>query len=89
MNRSTLTFPLCSAVFVCGLLLAGCEAEDGPSARDRQNAAMRDPFAYNPDEDLMRSSGTRDLDPTDISGGGTGEFNKKAFQRDLDAVFNP
>ena len=78
---------LCSSVFLCGsiLLLTGCE--DGPSARERQDAALRDPFNYNPDSDLMQPRGREEVDPTDISGGGTGDFNKKAMQRDLDAVF--
>ena len=87
----TLLRHLCSSVFIGGslLLLTGCESEEGPSARDRQNAAMRDPFAYNPDSDLMSQSGTEEVDPTDISGGDTGELNKKAFKRDWDSVFNP
>lgn len=82
---------LCSSAFVGGLLVLtaaiGCEADEGPSARDRQNAAMKDPFGYNPDSDLLQQGHKDEVDPTDISGGGTGEYNKKALQRDLDSVF--
>lgn len=70
-------------------LLSGCESEEGPSARERQEAAMRDPFSYNPDGDLLQNPGREEVDPTDISGGRTGELNKKALNRDWDSVFNP
>lgn len=61
--------------------LAACtETEDKPSGlRARQDAALKDPWKYSP----------YDEDPTDISGGGLMEFNKRAFKRDLDSVFNP
>jgi hypothetical protein len=70
-------------------VLAGCESDEGPSARERQDAAMRDPFNYNPDEDLMKTPAKDEVDPTDISGGGTGNLDKKALKRDWDSVFNP
>lgn len=90
MSKSLFDLHRCSLVFVGGvLLLAGCESHEGPSARDRQDAAMKDPFNYNPDADLMQQGRKDEVDPTDISGGGTGEFNKKALKRDLDSVFNP
>lgn len=90
MKRHATKAYLCSSVFICGFILfAGCESHEGPSARDRQDAAMKDPFNYNPDADLMQQGRKDEVDPTDISGGGTGEFNKKALKRDLDSVFNP
>ncbi len=70
-------------------ILCGCESDEGPTAHDRQDAAMRDPFNYNPDSDLMTSGKKDDVDPTDISGGGTGTLDRKALKRDLDSVFNP
>ena len=30
-----------------------------------------------------------DVDPTDISGGGTGNLDKKALKRDWDTIWNP
>lgn len=90
MKRNTLKFQMCSSVLLCGFLfLTGCESDEGPSARERQDAALKDPFNYNPDGDLMQQPGREEVDPTDISGGGTGELNRKALKRDWDSVFNP
>ena len=58
-------------------LLAGCTPSE-TSMHDRQDAAMKDPFHYSPD-----------MERTDISGGGLGNFNGKAFGKDLDDVINP
>lgn len=82
---------LCSSVFIGGsLFFLGCEADDdGPSASDRQDQLLRDPFNYGPDADMMNPQPRDEVDPTDISGGSTSNLNKKALQRDLDAVFNP
>jgi dihydroorotase-like cyclic amidohydrolase len=48
------------------------------SVRDRQERALQDPFGYSPN-----------VDKTDISGGDIGNFDKDAFKRDIDHVFNP
>lgn len=86
MNRPT--FILCSTLLLLPLV-AGCESDEGPSARERQEKALRDPFGYGPDKELMNGGKTDEVDPTDISGGGTRTLDKKALKRDLDAVFNP
>ncbi|MGH7213363.1 MAG: hypothetical protein ACREIT_01080 [Tepidisphaeraceae bacterium] len=46
--------------------------------RERQDAALRDPFGYSPE-----------MGNSDISGGGLSEFDKEGFKRDLDHVLNP
>lgn len=92
MNRSILKSTLCSSVLLCSLVLvsSGCESEEtGPSARERQDAALKDPFSYNPDAELMNGPKHEDVDPTDISGGGTGNLDKKALKRDWDTIWNP
>lgn len=48
------------------------------SMRQRQDAALNDPFGYNGDSDM----------PT-VTGGKTGDFDKAGFKRDMDRVFNP
>jgi hypothetical protein len=45
--------------------------------RERQDAALNDPFEYHPD---MPSSG---------KGQGLGSFDKDGFNQDLKRVFNP
>jgi hypothetical protein len=68
-------------VFVICLAIIGCAEDKGPttrtsSMRDRQDDALRDPFGY------------RDDVPS-VTGSKTGEFNRDAFNRDVDRVFNP
>ena len=83
-------FHLCLSVLIgdC-LLLSGCKTTDAPSdARKTQDAALKDPFAYGPDaKSMQKGAKAEDVDPTDITGGGTGELNKKALKRDWDAVW--
>jgi hypothetical protein len=66
-------------------LLGGCASDKdrGPttrptSMRQRQDAALRDPFSYKPG-----------IEDQDISGGGIGEFDSDGMKRDIDHVFNP
>jgi hypothetical protein len=79
------------AWLVLGLLLftispvIGCASHEpttqpSESSRlsDRAHAAERDPFNYKPENDR-----------TDISGGGLDHFDKDAFRKDMDSVFNP
>ena len=72
-------------IFAFGLI-AGCADSNKKSPttrpltmRERQEQALRDPYGYNP----------RPEDIPSISGGDTGEFDKKAFKRDLDSFWNP
>lgn len=64
------------------LFILGCADTKGPSTRptslrERQDAALRDPFSYDPDM------------PRTGKGGGLGEFDKEGFNQDLKRVFNP
>ena len=69
------------AVVLLAMVAGGCQEQEktGPSMRQKQDAALADPWNYSP----------HDADRTDISGGGLGEFKKDAFKRDMDSVFNP
>ena len=67
--------PICLFVL---LVFVGCDSQP-TSMRQRQDEAMRDPMNYSPHVS----------DQTDISGGGTTEFKKDAFKRDVNSVINP
>jgi hypothetical protein len=68
------------------VVLAGCASEKHqPTTRpstikERQEAALRDPFGYSPDMDGSQN---------DISGGEINEFDRKAMRKDIDHVLNP
>ena len=47
------------------------------SMRERQDAALRDPFGYD------------DKDVPNVTGGGISDFDKKGFDRDVKSVFDP
>ena len=49
-----------------------------PTAQERQDRAMKDPFGYKPD-----------WKDTDISGGGTAELNRDGLKKDLGHVIMP
>ena len=74
------------SVFVCVHLwfCSGCSSHNGPttrpSARERQEQALHDPFGYSPD-----------MSPadTDVSGGKINEYDRKAMRKDIDHVLNP
>ena len=71
-------YPL-SSILLC---TSGC-SDKNPDAkqkttRERQQDALRDPFGYSPH-----------VENTDISGGDLGNFDKDAFGKDVDSVFNP
>jgi hypothetical protein len=61
-----------------GALAGGCASSNEPSMRERQDAAMRDPFSYGSDSK-----------PRSVSGGSTSEFDRDAFKRDMNRVLNP
>ena len=61
----------------------GCRKSGEPTTkrlttRERQDQALRDPFGYSPE-----------MESTDVSGGGLGEFDKDAFRKDLKNVLDP
>ena len=72
---------------VVAALACGCASDNGKqpatrptSMRERQDAALRDPFSYKP------GLGTEDQD---ISGGDIGHYDKRGMKRDIDHVLNP
>lgn len=78
-----------SSTLICGLILiTGCEVthDEESAARKEQKAALNDPFSYGPDPQKMQKTDEEDLDPTDITGGGTSNLNKKLLKRDVDKV---
>ena len=70
-------------LFVC---VAGCAAKhEAPgtkthpmTAAQRSDKALQDPFGYSPD-----------FSDTEGVGGGTAEFDRKGFRRDLGNVIDP
>jgi hypothetical protein len=60
-------------------LLAGCQDDKPSDIRQRQDAALNDPYNYSPFHDQK----------PDISGGGFTDFKSSAFKRDYNSVFNP
>jgi hypothetical protein len=64
-------------------LIVGCSSSHPTtrpsSAYDRQQAAMHDPFGYNPNVDKN----------SDISGGDIKTLDRKAMRKDIDDVLNP
>lgn len=67
-----------AAVLLAGLLLPGCGPSEQPTARERQDKALKDPFGYSPDNKN-----------SDMTVGGRGELDKPGLKRDLDHVINP
>jgi hypothetical protein len=80
MTIGRISFCILSSAFC--VLLTSC-ADNKPTtrpatARERQDAAMNDPFGYSPY-----------TEKPDISGGDLGHFDKDAFNKDVDHVLNP
>ena len=80
--------PLPICLFACAALCVaaaagGCSSDkrqpstQPTSMRERQDAALRDPFGYKPD--MSR----------DVSGGDTGHLDREGLKKDLNNVFNP
>ena len=68
-----------AAVAMATMVGAGCNEDNPPTGiRQRQDAALQDPFNYSPYDDR-----------TDISGGGLMEFKKDAFKKDVNSVLSP
>ena len=68
------------------LFVVGCASDTNSpttrpaTARERQEAALRDPMGYSPDMDSPEN---------DISGGKLHELDRKAMRKDIDHVLNP
>ena len=66
------------------LVTAGCAQSDSSNRDDmsdmynQQSKALADPFNYSPD-----------MSDTDISGGGTSNFDSKGFDKDANDLANP
>ena len=80
----------CASVCIGGLLLfTGCEVthKTESDARKEQQNALNDPFHYGPDaQKMQKTPDDEEIDPTDITGGGTSNLNKKLLKRDWDRV---
>lgn len=66
----------------CALALLSLHCADPktrkPTAQERQDRALRDPFGYKPD-----------WDGTGVSGGGTADLDKEGLRKDLKNVLDP
>jgi hypothetical protein len=74
-----------SAVLILAgsIWVVGCASKNGPTTRpgnvrQRQDAALRDPFDYKPE-----------MGEQDISGGNLGQLDRGGMRRDMDHVLNP
>jgi hypothetical protein len=84
--KRLLPISVCICVHLWLLVLSsGCASDNDKkpttrpvSMRQRQDAALRDPFSYKPG-----------VEEQDISGGDLGHFDKDAMKKDIDHVFNP
>ncbi len=72
-----------SAFIILPLLVLGCSGNkpttQPTNIRDRQDAALKDPFGYSVDLNKER----------DVSGGGIFELDKDGLKKDIDHVLNP
>jgi hypothetical protein len=59
-------------------VVTGCGPSNQPTAEERQDKALRDPFGYSPD-----------VKNPDMTVSGHGESNNQELKRDLDHVINP
>ena len=78
-NRKTIHVLALTAA--CGLAssLPGCaNSTPKPTAQERQDRALKDPFGYKPD-----------WNNTGVSGGGTADLDKDALGKDLKNVLDP
>jgi len=69
-------------IMTCALA-AACADKKKPTSRpatvkERQDQALREPFEYGPDPDMP-----------DVTGGDTGQLDKKGVKRDWDRFWNP
>jgi hypothetical protein len=72
---------LLAAALACTLVSA-CADKNAPppeTARQRQDRALRDPFAYGPDGEMPDPAAGRDAHT----------FDREGFKRDMDRFWNP
>jgi hypothetical protein len=65
----------------CGFAVScfGCASEaKKPTAQERQDRALKDPFGYKPE-----------WNDTSVSGGGTADLDKDGLRKDLKNVLDP
>ena len=63
------------------MLLIGCAtdpAKKPTTFRERQDAALRDPYGYKPENSSR-----------DVSGGGLLDYDREGMRKDFNNVFNP
>ncbi len=78
-RTSWIAFPASAAcAVVMALQLSGCGPSSQPTAQDRQDKALKDPFGYSPD-----------LKNSDMTVSGHSDFDKQELKRDVDHVINP
>ena len=82
-RQSRISFVHRSSFIVLTFLLTGCGSSSPTtqptSIRDRQDAALKDPFGYSVDVNKEN----------DISGGGMFDLDKDGLKKDLDHALNP
>jgi hypothetical protein len=64
-------------LFGGALLLAGCTESQEPTPSQKQDAILANPMGYKPDVG------------GDVDGGGTANFDRAGFNKDLNDVLNP
>jgi len=80
-RRRTTRTVFATAAACAGLLLVGtvgCGPSNQPTAKDRQDKAVKDPFGYSPD-----------MKQADMTVSGHTDFDKQELKRDVDHVINP
>ena len=79
LRRRTLrVLALAAACGFAALLPACSEPANKPTAQERQDRALKDPFGYKPD-----------WSDTSVSGGGTTDLDKDGLRKDLKNVLDP
>jgi hypothetical protein len=81
LSRATTRIASLASV-ACGTVLvlqvSGCGPSSQPTAEQRQDKALKDPFGYSPD-----------LKNSDMTVSGHSDFDKQELKRDVDHVINP
>ena len=80
-NHKTARYAFISLMGLCALV--GCAEKKQPTTRpstayERSQQALQDPFNYSPD-----------MGDHDVSGGGIGDLDRDALQKDVDHVLDP
>jgi hypothetical protein len=76
---SALRWPIIATIGLGGLLvLSACSDEDSYEQNDPTTRMLSDPMGY-----------SNNWNDTDVTGGGTANFDPKAFKKDVNDVVNP